>query len=610
MCFCMGGVELVRKFFPYDSWRRFQRRVAEVVFEGVLGRRVVVVCAPTGSGKTAAVLAGVLGAVEACGVGLRVFYVVRTRTGFQAPLRELALLRSRGVSVPFALFRNKKVMCGVDVGDLPYRDFIEECARLRREGLCSFYRRFKEVGVEPILEEISGASTFLDYVDVAVSYGLCPYEVSKALARDAWIVIATYPYLVDPGVRWYLFSSLPYGLDKVIAVFDEAHNLHSALIDALSSEITLRTLESGLRECAKLGDVCREVASCLEKLVKRLKALCASARPKSLKYVGDPEVPKLLEEIYDYAPDIPPKQLLRTRHLRYVVSFANSFAEAPRDRYSLFILREGSSCKLVNKCLDVSYYMEELVKSLHSIVLVSATMPSREALCKILGIDESLITEVRFGLVDFIPKENIRLHVATDVTTRYTERSEEMFERIAKWIDTVYETEEGSVLAVVPSYAVLSRVAPKVKAPKIVESEYTEIEHVVEEVRKRRVVVMGVAGGKLVEGVEFREGGKSLISAIIVAGVPFPEPDDFVTQLIAKLSRRVGVEFARRYVMLESAIIKVKQTIGRAIRSENDRVKVYLLDRRFLARTIKDMLSDTLDFSTARIMRLENVVRK
>jgi Rad3-related DNA helicases len=85
-----------------------------------------------------------------------------------------------------------------------------------------------------------------------------------------------------------------------------------------------------------------------------------------------------------------------------------------------------------------------------------------------------------------------------------------------------------------------------------------------------------VAGGRFTEGIEVKDGERSLIKYIIIAGVPYPNPNDAVFQDMAKAS---GI--SEQALMREIGRIRTLQAIGRGVRGLKDNVTVWLLDERF-----------------------------
>jgi Rad3-related DNA helicase len=91
------------------------------------------------------------------------------------------------------------------------------------------------------------------------------------------------------------------------------------------------------------------------------------------------------------------------------------------------------------------------------------------------------------------------------------------------------------------------------------------------------------------EVVELVEAGKSLIDSVVIAGIPYPAPDDLYKLRFAKVTHRLEIEdgveeigqFEREYFRHEPALMTVRLAIGTAARYPEDRTKIILADNRF-----------------------------
>ncbi|MEM4434706.1 MAG: helicase C-terminal domain-containing protein, partial [Sulfolobales archaeon] len=150
-----------------------------------------------------------------------------------------------------------------------------------------------------------------------------------------------------------------------------------------------------------------------------------------------------------------------------------------------------------------------------------------------------------------------------------------------------------AVLAVYPSYEVMNEVVTYLKdsISIYVENEKSRIADIEKLLAvEPHTLINAVAGGKIVEGVEFRDSsGLSLISAVVVCGIPYPTPDDYVEDFREALRSEVG-DTADTLVMDVQASIRVAQAFGRAVRSEKDRAFIVLADRRYLKKGFRELL--------------------
>jgi len=72
------------ELFPYRGFRPFQKEVHDAVYHGLLEEKPVLINAPTGLGKTAAVLTATLRYL--LDTETSVHYVVRTRAELEPPV--------------------------------------------------------------------------------------------------------------------------------------------------------------------------------------------------------------------------------------------------------------------------------------------------------------------------------------------------------------------------------------------------------------------------------------------------------------------------------------------------------------------------------------------
>ena len=93
--------------------------------------------------------------------------------------------------------------------------------------------------------------------------------------------------------------------------------------------------------------------------------------------------------------------------------------------------------------------------------------------------------------------------------------------------------------------------------------------------RKGDRPLLAVMGGRISEGMNFP--GNEL-EVVVIAGVPYPKPDAKQKSLYAYYENvhRSGWEYAVTFPVL----IKMRQAIGRLIRSSNDIGSAIILDRR------------------------------
>ena len=97
---------------------------------------------------------------------------------------------------------------------------------------------------------------------------------------------------------------------------------------------------------------------------------------------------------------------------------------------------------------------------------------------------------------------------------------------------------------------------------------------------EERLILVAPARGKISEGIEFVKNDKSLISAVMIAGLPYPPPSRSLKEIIKEYSKFWGEERAVNYMNYLQGIVTMRQCLGRMIRSENDIGAWIILDNR------------------------------
>jgi len=268
--------------------------------------------------------------------------------------------------------------------------------------------------------------------------------------------------------------------------------------------------------------------------------------------------------------------------------------------YHLFAQKEGEELSLTVTPLDPMVVVKGPLEKAKALVLLSGTIPPGDFLKGFLGVERSYTyfdVEMLYGPVT--PRSNMYTVVVADVTSRYKDRTAAMYDRIARYITSIAENVEGVKLAVYPSYEVMHSIVERLpgKLDVIVENPQTSLSDVeLAIMEEEHVLVNSVAGGKLVEGVEFMDyEGSNMLHLVIVVGIPYPQPDDYTKLRLEALSKRMEPKEANRLVYQISAMIKVRQALGRAIRSPEDKAVFILLDDRYLRKDVKELLSIKYD---------------
>jgi DNA excision repair protein ERCC-2 len=119
----------------------------------------------------------------------------------------------------------------------------------QEHALCEFYEGYKREGSESILP--SGVYTLDALTEFGRRRKWCPYYTARHGLSHANVIVYNYQYLLDPKIAGLISRDIA---REAIVVFDEAHNIDSVCIDALSVNIREATLRKSLANINRLRD--------------------------------------------------------------------------------------------------------------------------------------------------------------------------------------------------------------------------------------------------------------------------------------------------------------------------------------------------------------------
>ena len=525
-----------------DWQKQLKDKIIQYAKEGFL----IALNSPTGSGKT------LFSLLVGLSVKDKVLFVVRTHNEYFPVYRDIKKLNP---SIKFSFIVGKPSACPFASKDVDSEDI--NCK------YCEIKNAIEvEIDKSPLekLEELKKE---------ALQKGFCPYYSLLETSGEAKVIAITYPYFFIEKYR----SLLNIDFREHFIVIDEAHNIDRV------SEIEERSLSDFILSMAIKQSKSKEVKNILEKLREQLKGLVYPDE----KYIKLEKIPTLTNEELTILADeyeelkkenIKLKKISRI-YLGSILRFYTAYST------SLFIPFSFSN-KIVLKTLDLSQYYSVLNDESLSILLMSGTLPPKEYLEKVLGITRKIFyvdveKEIKKKLTG-----SYQCRIAIDVTSKYDLRSDIMWKKYASYLLKVYYQAKNHVLAVFPSYEILRKVMELVNVNKIAEDERTFIDEIIKTINesKEKIIIAGVARGKITEGIEITQDGKSLISDVVLIGVPYPPEDDYMKMFSQKIADKIGGKH-RDFLITIPALIAVKQAIGRAIRSVNDHAEIWLLDKRY-----------------------------
>ncbi|HYM40369.1 MAG TPA: ATP-dependent DNA helicase [Thermoplasmata archaeon] len=579
--------------WPFDRVRPGQAEFLADARRAMAEGRHLLAHAPTGIGKTAVALVASLGV--ALDTGKTVLFLTARQSQHRIAIETLRRLESKGARVPAVDVISKQDMCLQPNRPEYGRAFHEFCELKVRTRACTFYNRDDGVVVTAVLQR---ALHVQELVQASSACHVCPHKVAMDAAERAAVVVCDYNYVFSDILEWTL-QRLGKGLENLILVVDEAHNLPDRIRAHLGGDLSLTDLLRAVRESKDLDpEASHQLLGVAKSLERFLLGLGAERVAKKEEFVdmverglrrglGHRLTYTDLVEMVSHAAEEGIRRG-RSTSLPQLEEFLRRWRD--QDEGILRLVVPGNEGKFAFRLMDPSVLSKPVFDRVGASVLMSGTLYPAEMYADLLGIGPER-RWIRTYPSPFPPGNRLLL-VHPIATTLYTKRSDEMHDLIAREVVAVAACAPENVAAFFPSYELLQEAEGRIRTAGL--KKGLLVEHptwtkakrdgALEALRLARghggAVLLGVQGGSFSEGVDY-EG--NLLQAVLVVGLPLSPPNIEVESLKDYYIRKFGPSKGYDYAYVFPAVNKVLQAAGRPIRSEKDRAAIVLLEGRLLA---------------------------
>jgi DNA excision repair protein ERCC-2 len=264
----------IKIYFPYKYIYPEQYEYIKEVINSLSTPGHILIEMPSGTGKTVALLSATVSYQMHVKKKLKIVYCSRTVGEINKALDELKKLNEYIKKYEPVKFlglglTSKKILC-VNEKVLKSNNVDLNCKRLLDKEECGFYENLKNGSVFSDLEDhknisdkihnhqnfdscfVDGVYDINDLINLGKKNNICPYYFVRKAINECDCIIYTYNYLIDP--RIYGIVSKDLGRDCIV-IFDEAHNIDSHCIEALTFEIRRHTLDSSTRSLKKITNL-------------------------------------------------------------------------------------------------------------------------------------------------------------------------------------------------------------------------------------------------------------------------------------------------------------------------------------------------------------------
>lgn len=558
--------------FPYHSLRTGQSRMIEEVSNSVRNDRPLLLRAPTGSGKTVAVLCGAI--PECVRAAKRLFFLTAKNTQKRTVAAALDRI-TENLPVKALFLRSKDELCPED---------REVCIPSRCPRAVRFAERIAEAGsIDRLLSAgvIRGAAV----LEEALSTGVCPFELALAVSVWCEVIVCDYNYVYDPHVALRRFLTDDSDASRCVVLLDEAANLPPRTTGYYSPRVRRSWLNtvSNRHPLPSLARIAEPWRRLLDSLDDRLEA----ASQSQIEVTGEVSLPTAGPVWSDFLADVdePSRALL---DLLRSCRDMDSLQSLEDDRFRLIADRSDGDLFLQLYCTDPSPELGAAQERLGSVVAFSATLNPADHYLDLLGLDgDTRIVDTQYPF----PEENLGVWADPRVDTRYRVRPRTL-PLLARRITRLYETAAGTYLVFMPSFRYLDMLESELRQEGMeLRCQRRGMSFAQRErffaraMDQRRSIVLTVSGGIFSEGIEF---DSPHLKGAVVVGPSLPGMDLRRRMLIERYQRTGGDGFYR--AMVVPGMTRAVQAAGRLVRSASQRGVIVLMGSRFTSPELQKLL--------------------
>ena len=565
--------------FPYE-YRAGQRDVTVSVYKAINRKVPLFIQAPTGIGKT---MSTVFPTVKAMGEDKaeKLFYLTAKTIAGTVAHESLRTLRNCGLDFKSIGITAKDKICVCDETNCN-PDYCE-----RAKG---HYDRVNEAIYDVITSESDITREVIE--EYAEKHMVCPFELSLDISNWVDGIICDYNYAFDPSASLKRYFAEG-GNGKYIFLVDEAHNLIDRAREMFSASLCKeKVLE--VKKIMSLRD--RKIVNALEKVNRILlsyKRQCEDRPYIIMDTTAELEITLMrlnsyLEKYMEAHKEFENRDIVLDFYfdsLRYMAT-----VERLDECYEIYgRIADNGEFYVHLMCINPSGNLKFCMEKAVSTIFFSATLLPVNYYKELLSgnkDDYAMYVDSPFK------QENRLIFAAKDVTSKYTRRNRNEYERIADYIHKVLSSKVGNYMVFFPSYSLLKSVYEVIveredfkdivivcQQSNMSERDREDFLAQFETVGDNSLGAFCVMGGIFSEGIDLTN--DKLIGTVVVGtGLPQVCVERDIIMNYFKDKGMNGFDYAYKYPGMN----KVQQAAGRVIRTHEDTGIIALLDERFATR--------------------------
>ncbi|MFW5902394.1 MAG: DEAD/DEAH box helicase family protein, partial [archaeon] len=275
-------------YFRHEKLRKQQKELIEDTYKAIKEKKNLIAHAPTGLGKTDAILSSSI--THSLKTGKTVFFTTPKISQHEIALEVVQELNEKyDLDIRATDVVGKKHLCpNKSIKNAPFNEFYELCKKNRKKEKCPYYgyavgynKRGKKKARNRIDEFLnwyeSGKTNeeVSEYIE-KMDKPLCGYEATIEASKKSQVIICDYSHVLNPFISKAFLQKIGKKLEDSILVIDEAHNAPGRIRSSLSTQIGSYTFRKAKKEASvlknnELKSKISEIEEEIERKGRRLK---------------------------------------------------------------------------------------------------------------------------------------------------------------------------------------------------------------------------------------------------------------------------------------------------------------------------------------------------
>lgn len=501
---------------------------------------------------------------------------------------------------------------------------VENRLNILKKRFCPYLKRVFESGNGDFQSWLfEDVRTPEEVIEKASKTNKCGYELLKRNLKSADLLICNYHHILNSEIFERILAWMDASMQSIILIFDEAHNLESAARVHSSITLSEAIIERAIRECGGEGDknISRFLMLLNDTIKETYEAKFSFGERERIgedwyditikdpedgedelfqRFMGKIEREKLnvieilsameelgkkVDEYYKEQYKLGLAEVRKTSSLLYAAKFLSKYLEYANDPeyYQVLNVKKNQNDEIKGRielfsCIP-KHITKPIFEAIYAGVLMSATLRPFQMVKTVLGINREC-EELCYG--SSFPRGNrCTIAVAAPPLFAKNRDDEEIVLQISSILNDIIEQSNGNILIFFPSSSEILKYKNLLKGNLFIDEAGVSSTEVREEFFKigeagKKAVLLSYLWGTLAEGIDYKD---ERLRCVVIVGVGYP----LLNERMRAIQHAYEYVFGHgwEYAIQNPTIRRIRQAMGRVIRSPSDYGARVLIDLRY-----------------------------